>query len=220
MSVALLCFADADAVTTAAARYIAERARHCVNTQGSFSLALSGGRTPQAMLECLATLNVPWRDVVIFQVDERVAPDGDPARNATALVNIFHSVHPTLELMDVTASDLIDAAWRYAKMLPAHFDLVHLGLGADGHTASLTKDSVARITADQRIALTEPFAGYARMTMTPAALALARQVLWVVSGIDKAPALAQLLAGDPSISATPIVSSTSLVMADEAALRP
>ncbi len=218
MSTGLLSFVDADSLATASARYIAERARYCVTTQGSFLLALSGGSTPQAMIECLATLDVPWRDVVIFQVDERVAPDGDAARNATNLEKSLHSVHPSLRLMDVTAPDRKDAAWRYAKLLPAYFDLVHLGLGADGHTASLTIDGLSHITSDQLIALPATFAGYERMTMTPTALARARQFLWVVSGDDKAPVLQKLIDGDESIAATHVRSANSLIMADAAAL--
>jgi 6-phosphogluconolactonase len=218
MGVPLLSFVDAESLAVASARYIAERARYCVNEKGSFTLALSGGRTPQAMLAYLATLDVPWRDVTIFQVDERVAPDGDVGRNATSLKQSLQAVHPTLLIMDVNSSDLFDAAWRYTKMLPAHFDLVHLGLGADGHTASLTVEGLSHITSNQLIALSEPFAGYQRMTMTPSALARALQVLWVVSGEDKAPVLAQLLRGDRAIAATHLVTANSLVMADEAAL--
>ena len=217
MSTELLSFDDADALANAAAHFIGERARYSVHTHGSFQLALSGGTTPVAMLTALVKLDVPWRDVTIYQVDERVAPEGDVSRNATALVDKFRGLHATLNLMDVDSTDLRDAAWQYASEIPDRFDLVHLGLGVDGHTASLTNDELLQLIPDQLVAHTKEFNGYERLTMTPSALARAHQLLYVVSGASKAEALKKLLAGSLDIAASHVAAERTLVMADMAA---
>jgi 6-phosphogluconolactonase/glucosamine-6-phosphate isomerase/deaminase len=127
--------ADAAAAATDAAEWLAGQLRNAVRRRGAASLALSGGSTPGVMLTVLASLDVPWRKVGVWQVDERVAPDGDPARNARLLAQL-DGTGARVRAMSVTARDLAAAARRYAAQLPDRFDVVHLGLGDDGHTAS------------------------------------------------------------------------------------
>jgi 6-phosphogluconolactonase len=209
--------ADADAVAKRAAAYVAQQSREAVAAHGRFTFAVSGGRTPWAMFGELAGEDVPWADVELFQVDERVAPDGDPDRNLThlhaSLGDAPASVHP----MPVTDPDLDAAAAAYGTVLPQQFDLVHLGLGPDGHTASLVPGDPVLDVTDALVAVTQPYQGHRRMTLTYPALARAGQLLWLVTGPDKKDALARLLAGDESIPAGRVVAVRSLVLADEAA---
>jgi len=209
---------DDDALARAAADYVAERARQVVEANGRFTFAVSGGRTPWAMFAALAPLGMPWAQTALYQVDERVAPDGDPDRNLTNLMSSLGAARPTIEPMDVESADLDDAARRYAKQLPARFDLVHLGLGPDGHTASLIPGDPVLDETERLVAVTGPYQDHRRMTLTYPALSRARQVLWLVSGADKRAALAQLLAGDVSIPAGRVQAARSLVMADRAAI--
>src|SRR5580658_6268712 len=118
--------ADPDAVARAGAAFVAERARVAVAANGSFHFAVSGGHTPWAMFAELAAETVPWESVVIYQVDERVAPPGDPDRNLTHLTKALGSAPAQVRPMPVNDSDLAAAAASYAAALPGHFDLVHL----------------------------------------------------------------------------------------------
>jgi 6-phosphogluconolactonase/glucosamine-6-phosphate isomerase/deaminase len=128
---------DAAQLAVKAAGYMADRIRSAVAAHGAFTCAVSGGQTPWLMLTELAEHDLPWSSVEIYQVDERVAADGDPGRNLTHLRQVLGSRPVTLIPMPVTDPDLEAADGGYASRLPARFDLVHLGLGADGHTASL-----------------------------------------------------------------------------------
>ena len=134
----LIVLPDAAAVAHAAAERVAEEARAAVAARGVFSLAVSGGRSPWAMFADLAELTMPWESVELYQVDERIAPEGDPARNLT---HLRESIGPQLPVvihpMPVNDDDLEAAASEYAGDLPATIDVIHLGLGPDGHTASL-----------------------------------------------------------------------------------
>jgi 6-phosphogluconolactonase/glucosamine-6-phosphate isomerase/deaminase len=160
---------------------------------------------------------MPWADTDLFQVDERVAPDGDPSRNLTNLRDSIGNAPARVHPMPVTDADLDAAARAYATVLPLQFDLVHLGLGPDGHTASLVPgDPVLDIT-DVLVGLTQPYQNHRRMTLTYPALARADQLLWLISGDDKRDALAKLLAGDESIPASRVQAARSLIMADEGA---
>jgi 6-phosphogluconolactonase len=209
--------ADPAAVAAAGAAFVAERARAAVAASGSFHFAVSGGHTPWAMFAELASQQVPWNAVVIYQVDERVAPPGDPDRNLAHLRQALGTAPAQVRAMPVNDSDLEAAAAAYADSLPAHFDLVHLGLGPDGHTASLVPGDPVLAVTDRLVALTQPYQDRVRMTLTYPALARARQILWLITGSDKKEPLAKLLAGDTTIPAGRVEAGASLVMADRTA---
>jgi 6-phosphogluconolactonase len=206
---------DAEAVARRGAELIAERARAAVATHGEFTFALSGGRTPARMLALLAEEDVPWDAVTIFQVDERVVPHGDPDRNLTTLEATLPRA--SIVRMPVEEDDLEEACARYATSLPERLDLVHLGLGDDGHTASLVPGDHVCEVDDRLVALTGEYRGRRRMTLTYPALGRAAQLLWLVTGADKAGPLRQLRASDPSIPAGRVVAARSLIVADRAA---
>ena len=220
-------FENEAAVAERAASVIAEAAREATGTRGRFAFAMSGGRTPWAMLGLLAAKQVPWASVHVFQVDERVAPSGDPDRNLTHLEASFlahaplqrEQVHP----MPVEISDLSTAAESYSAALrelcgtPPVLDLVHLGFGPDGHTASLVPSDPVLEVADRFVSVTGVYQGHRRMTLTYPALDHARRVLWVVTGKDKAQALARLSSGDFSIPAGRVRQNNAWVIADRAA---
>lgn len=196
-------------------------AREAVAARGEFCLALSGGRTPWRMVALLGDMaEMPWGRTRIFQVDERVAPPGDEERNLTHLVQMLAIEHQAaLWPMPVTSHDLDAAAREYEGQLPERFDLVHLGLGPDGHTASLIPGDPVLDVADRRVAVTAgEYEGLRRMTLTFPALDAARRVLWVVAGEEKRDALAKLLAGDRSIPAGRVENDEMVVIADEAAV--
>lgn len=203
-------------VATVGADYFVERATQAIGVAGRFVAAVSGGRTPWLMFEALARMALPWDRVTLFQVDERIAPDGDLDRNFTTLQRLIGHLPVDLRPLPVTATDLTAAAAVYAAALPAHFDLVHLGLGPDGHTASLLPGEPA-FTEGQLVGLTGIYQGRHRLTLTPSALERSDHFLWLVTGSDKANALAALLAGDPGIPATQVHARGSLVLADSAA---
>ncbi len=208
---------DASTVAANAARYVAQQARAAVADHGRFTFAVSGGHTPWAMFAELRNEDMPWASAELFQVDERIAPDGDPDRNLTHLRESIGDTPAGVHPMPVTDPDLQAAASAYATVLPHRFDLVHLGLGPDGHTASLIPgDPVLEIT-DALVAMTQPYQGHRRMTLTYPALARADQLLWLVTGADKHDALARLLAGDESVPAGRVLATRSLIMVDEAA---
>jgi 6-phosphogluconolactonase len=210
---------DAEAAARRGAEAITQAARAAIAARGSFALAVSGGRGPWRMFALLEAAELPWPQIDVFQVDERVAPDGDPARNLTHLLTSLPApgrsrVHP----MPVTDEDLDAATQRYAADLPPQLDLVHLGLGPDGHTASLVPGDGVLAVDDRRVALTTgAYQGTRRMTLTYPELARARSVLWLVTGADKRDPLRLLLAGDASIPAGRVVASDALVLADELA---
>jgi 6-phosphogluconolactonase len=214
----LQTFDDARSVSERAAHYIAERARRAAAVSGGFSFAVSGGSTPWAMFAELVTLDLPWSDVVIYQVDERCVPAGDADRNLTHLRECLATVAPTIEPMPVEDADLEAAARRYGDALPARFDLVHLGLGPDGHTASLVPGDPVLDVTDQAVAVTKPYNGHRRMTLTYSALARADEILWLVTGADKRQALTQLLKDDRTIPAGRVEAERSIIMTDLAAL--
>jgi 6-phosphogluconolactonase len=207
---------DREAVARRAADVVAGAAREAIGARGRFTFAVSGGRSPWAMFGELADEAVPWELVRIWQVDERIAPDGDPDRNLTSLLPVIPSGTVLLP-MPVTDPDPEVAADRYAASLPEAFDLVHLGMGDDGHTASLVPgDPVLEVT-DRDVALTGEYRGRRRMTLTFRVLDRAERVLWLISGGDKAPVVPRLLAGDRSIPAGRVATAEQLVVVDAAA---
>ncbi|HEY6003916.1 MAG TPA: 6-phosphogluconolactonase [Anaeromyxobacter sp.] len=220
---------DEDAVARRAAALIAALARAAVAERGRFLLATSGGATPWAALRLLAGEEVPWARVHLFQVDERVAPAGHPERNLTQLRSSFLSRVPILaaqvHAMPVEEADLEAAAGRYAAELraaagtPVVLDLAQLGLGADGHTASLFAGDPALDVTDAEVAVAGPHQGRRRMTLTLPALGRARRVLWIVTGAAKAEALARLRRGDPGLPAARVRSDRAVLLTDEAAAR-
>jgi 6-phosphogluconolactonase len=219
--------ADDDAVARAGAAFTAAEARAAVAARGRFVLAVSGGRTPRKMLRALADEDVPWAGVHVFQVDERIAPAGDPDRNFTHLQEslLAHcpipagQVHP----MPVEAVDLEAASVRYAQTLrqvagtPPVLDLVHLGLGPDGHTASLVPGDPVLDVTDADVARTGVYQGRRRMTLTYPVIDRARRIVWIVSGTAKAEATARLWNGDRSIPGGRIRRDDVLALVDRAA---
>jgi 6-phosphogluconolactonase len=214
----LRTFDDPTALATAAAAYVAERARAIQARGATFAFAVSGGKSPWAMFETLVHDDVDWAATRIYQVDERVVREDNDERNLKSLRRALKGTNAPIEAMDVESDDLEVACWNYASLLPECFDLIHLGVGPDGHCASLVPgDPVLELT-DQLVALSGPYQDTLRMTLTYPALERADQILWLISGKDKREALAKLLAGDHSIPAGRVMAGTSLVMADRAAL--
>jgi 6-phosphogluconolactonase len=219
--------ADVDAVAKAGAEAIAAAARSAVATRGRFLLALSGGRTPWLMLRALVEQELPWPKIEIFQVDERVAPADSPERNLTHMRESLLGRVPlppgNLHPMPVEESGLEAAAVNYAGILervagaPPVLDLVHLGLGPDGHTASLVPDDPVLEVVDAWVAITAPYQRHRRMTLTYPVLNSARAILFIVTGEDKADALARLSRRDPSIPAGRVENADAAVLADRAA---
>lgn len=193
--------------------------RDAIAGRGAAAIGLSGGSAPAEMLPSLGA-DLDWRVVDIVQVDERVAPDGHPDRNlGPILEHLPEAARPRVRPMPVTAAEDLDtAAEAYAAALPERFDALQLGIGADGHTASLVPGDPVLDVRDRDVALTtEPYQGRRRMTLTYPALARAGLVIWLVTGGDKAMALRQLLADDPRIPASGVATPRQVVVADPAA---
>jgi 6-phosphogluconolactonase len=220
-------FADADSVAREAASLIAVAARAAVAERGRFIMAVSGGHTPWVMLRNLTREEVPWDKVHLAQVDERVAPPGHPDRNLTHLQEslLEHAPLPLDQIyaMPVESVDLESAEKQYAATLakiagsPPVLDLVHLGVGPDGHTASLVPGDAVLEVKDADVAVTGIYQGRRRMTLTYPIVNRARRVLWLVTGSEKVGMLARLREGDPSIPAGRIHPERALVLADRAA---
>lgn len=219
--------ANPDAVAQRAAAMIAQAARDNVAARGRFVLAVSGGRTPWQMLRALSGEDVPWHGVHVVQVDERVAPTGDPDRNLTHLHASLLEHAPLkadqILAMPVEATDLDAAAAAYAKTLcdlcgsPPVIDLVHLGLGPDGHTASLVPGDPVLDVNNVDVAMTGLYQGRRRMTLTYPIINRARRILWLVTGADKAAPLEQLRDSDPAIPAGRVNQAHASVLADQTA---
>ena len=219
---------DVEAVARQAAAIIAREAQEAVAARGRFCMAVSGGRTPWMMLRVLSGQEMPWDKVHVMQVDERVAPAGHPDRNLTHLRESLLTYAPLpmdhIHAMPVEDSDLEAAAVRYGTSLlklagsPPVLDLVHLGLGTDGHTASLVPgDPVLNVT-EADVALTGIYQGRRRMTLTYPILNRSRRILWLVTGADKVGMLSRLRAADASIPAGRVRQDQALVLADRAAV--
>jgi 6-phosphogluconolactonase len=218
---------NADAVAKQAAVIIAMEARAAVAARGRFVAGISGGQTPWQMLRYLAEENVPWDAIEVVQVDERVAPAGHPDRNLTHVLESLLARAPLrpeqIHAMPVEETDLQKAAQRYAQTLeklagtPPVLDLAHLGLGPDGHTASLIPGDPVLDVANADVALTSPYQGRRRMTLTYPILNRSRRILWLVTGELKADMLIRLREADPTIPAGRIRADKALVLADRPA---
>jgi len=215
---------DETSLAKRAAAVIAAEARAAVAARGRFVMAVSGGKSPWVMLADLADEDVPWPNVHVFQIDERIAPAGDPDRNYVHLRDslLQHAPIPERQIyaMPVEEADSEAAAKQYAQTLesvagkPPVLDLAHLGLGPDGHTASLIPgDPVLNVT-DRDIAITGVYQGRNRMTMTYPVINRARKILWLVSGKDKIDSFPKLRAGDTSIPGGRISRRQALLLAD------
>jgi 6-phosphogluconolactonase len=222
-----VCATDDD-VSRRAAGFVADHIRETTSSRGRFVMALSGGRTPWAMLRVLAEADLPWDKVHFVQVDERVAPAGDGDRNLTHLREALLSHAPVppdhIHAMPVEAPDPLRAAQDYADTLhhlagtPCVLDLVHLGLGPDGHTASLVPGDPVLDVTDADVAMTtNPYQGHRRMTLTFPIINRARRILWLVTGAEKADALARLRKGDTSIPGGRVAQSQAFILTDRAA---
>ena len=221
--------ADAESVAREGAVIIAAKARAAVAARGRFTVALSGGHTPWIVLRPLSGEDVPWSSIHVAQVDERVAPEGHPDRNLTHLRESLLKCAPIraeqVYAMPVEAADLEAAASRYAETLhviagsPPVLDLIHLGLGPDGHSASLVPDDPVLSLRSADVALTRVYQGRRRMTLTYPMINRARDILWLVTGDDKAAMLKRLRNGDKSIPAGRIRQDDALMIADRAAAR-
>src|ERR1700722_18855387 len=221
-------FADDESAARAAAGMIALDAREAVKTRGRFVMAVSGGRTPWIMLRALASEQVPWENVHVVQVDERVAPEGDPDRNLThlreSLLNNTPMRAEQIHAMPVESPDLEIAAQQYAAVLnqiagsPPTVDLVHLGLGPDGHTASLVPGDPVLGVTDAEVGLTGVYQGRRRMTLTYPVINRARRILWLVTGKEKVAMLDRLYKGDQTIPSGRISREQAVIVADRAAV--
>ena len=207
---------DAEALARRGAACIAAAAHASVAVRGLFHLAVSGGTTPRRMLDHLAAEAIPWPRVHLWQVDERIAPDGDPGRNAQMVADsgIGERVGH-LHLMPVATENADDYAAQMVSEAPV-LDLVHLGLGADGHTASLIPGDPA-LESQADVALTGEYQGRRRMTLTFRVLDRARARLWVVGGGDKVDAARRLRSGDTTLIAARVTAIGAVLLLDRAA---
>ena len=218
-TVRLEALPDAAAAARRGAELIAAAAREAVAERGGCAIAVSGGTTPLPMFAALADQDVPWGELGIWQVDERIAPRGHEDRNLTHLLASLPRRARVHEMpVDEDDAGLDARATTYASGLPARFDLVHLGLGDDGHTASLVPGDPVLDVHDRDVGITGMYQGWRRMTLTPPALDEARSVLFLVTGEEKARPLRKLLARDPSIPAARIRAADQLALVDQAAL--
>ncbi len=218
----------ADDVAVAGANFIHACAAEAITERNQFTLALSGGSTPWRMLGKLAEYDLSWQRVKIFQVDERVAPDGDPERNLVHIQKEFADrislPSENLYAMPVNSEDLDEGARRYQRDLiqvagePPVLDVIHLGLGGDGHTASLVPDQPVLETTDWDVAITDTYSGRRRMTLTYPVINRARHILWLMTGEGKAEMLKRMVQSDHEIPAGRVNQMHAIVIADAAAL--
>ena len=213
-------FDTPDQVHRRGAELLAQAAKQAVAERGRAELAVSGGSDPWPMFSQFEDLFGDWDKAAVFQVDERVAPAGSDERNLTHLIETLSiGAQGSIKPMPVTDEDLEAAAGRYAESLPERLDIAHLGIGPDGHTASLVPDDPVLEVKDRRVAVTSgEYQGVRRMTLTYPEIESVRSLLWVVTGEEKVDALAKLIAQDPSTpSGRMRPQGDSLILADRAA---
>lgn len=216
-----------DAAAELAARLIATLLGIALGRRPRASLALSGGNTPLPMFRALARQPLDWSAVHLYQVDERVVARGDPARNLGSLDEILvwrgplprRNLHP----MWVDRADLASATASYGEELarvagePPILDVVHLGLGEDGHTASLFAEDPALAVTDRSVAVTGEQAGYRRMTLTLPVLNRARSIVWLVTGPGKGGVVGELHAGGAPFPAARVARRRAVLVVDKQA---
>lgn len=223
--------ADGEALASRSVEVILEAGASAIEERGKFVWAISGGTTPRRLLELLSErTDLDWSRTHLFQVDERVAPDGDADRNATMLDTalltetfLAENTPAGIHLMPVTSDDLAAASFGYGELMDQHagspvvFDLVQLGMGGDGHTASLIPGDPILGIDDRDVAISEQYQGRIRMSLTWPVLDRAKQLLWVVGGESKQDAVRLFLDNDPSIPATLPTQARATVLLDQAA---
>lgn len=217
MNPELLLAHDSHELATLASQHVGAVIARALEHRDLCHVAFSGGRTPSEMFVQLVNVDVAWERVEVYQVDERIATDMS-VRNLPLLTEHLEPLGARVHAMDVSAAHLTPAAHAYADALPLRFDLIHLGLGADGHTASLVPGDPVLEREDSLVAITNPYQGHRRMTLTYPALARAYEVMWLVSGSDKATALAELMVGDASIPAGRVRADLVTIVADRDAI--
>lgn len=220
----VLRFAGAAEAADAAARHVAGCAAQAISERGQFTLALSGGSTPWAMLALLADMDLDWSAMHLFQVDERRAPDGDAARNLTHTRSHFTDriglPQSRIHAMPVMADDFAEGAREYAATLhevcgePAVLDLVHLGVGGDGHTASLLPGDALLAESRADVGVTGIYQGHRRMSLTFPAIDRSRHIVWLVNGADKSAMLQRMINADRGIPAGRIEQARATVFTD------
>ena len=216
----LVRVADDEEAARRASELIIDAGSKALAERGEFNLALSGGKDPWRMVELISEANLDWESTRIFQVDERIAPAGDDDRNLTHMVEALPiDLQTRIRPMPVTDEDLAAATARYAEELPDALDAVHLGIGPDGHTASLVPNDPVLEVTDRKVAITGgEYQDRRRMTITYPVLAAARMIVWLVTGDDKQDALAKLRAGDESVPAGRVRNDAMTIVADASAL--
>ena len=218
---------DAASAANIAAAEVARTCADAVAIRGQALVAFSGGETPWLMLRELCHFDLPWQKIFVAQVDERVASRGDARRNFTRLEQILVREGPLppgqLLPMPVESEELAMAATDYQAVLetrggmPLQLDLVQLGLGTDGHTASLVPGDAVLHVNDRDVAVTSDYQGLRRMTLTLPAINRTRRRLWLVTGASKNARLGELLAGAGDTPATAVSRDNAVVVADESA---
>ena len=214
-------FPDRAALAAHAATLILASARAAIEARGEFRLVLAGGRTPLAVYAQLATARAEWPHWHWYFGDERCLPDGDTGRNDTAIRHAWldHIAAPPANIHAIPAELGAQAAARqYAALLAGlgEFDLVLLGLGEDGHTASLFPGRPIAAGADVLAVHDAPKPPSERVTLSAARLSRARQVLFLVTGADKRAAVTAWRAG-ADIPARAISGNVQVLLDAEAA---
>jgi 6-phosphogluconolactonase len=203
---------DVDRLAERGAIWIAEHVWAAVARHGRADIAVSGGTTPAAMLAALASLPLPRQQLHVWQVDERCVPDDHVDRNIhqlAPLADVGVNIHP----LPVTATDLDAAAESF--ILPSWFDVVHLGVGDDGHSASWPPEqSSVWMSATRPLVATANFRGHRRLTITPRVVHQARHVVVVAAGSAKQQLLTDWVAGRSTLPIAQVRSATLLTDCD------
>lgn len=194
-----------------AASWIADSIADAIRHTGTCSIALSGGRTPRGVFAELATAfrDVPWRHVHVYFGDERAVPPNDPNSNyrmaREALLDPVHVPPDHVHRMEGERADLDAAARDYERLLPVALDILLLGIGPDGHTASLFPGAPALDEHTRRVLPADsPFPPPRRLTVTPPVIAAARRVAVIAEGADKAGIVRRALEGPLDPHALPV----------------